>query len=406
MAEKLVEKRQEYEAKQQKLLKIYETAGDDYDFMKCEDLEGKTNKDRIAEVEKKSKELTSLKEELIALVKIENDKRNLKLGIQENMPALPGGKNENDPAVKSIGQLFVESKAYTERKAGAPESVIDVDTKTAFTTSAGWAPESVRSGQVVEYATRPIQIIDTIPGGAINQASYKYMEETTFTNNAAEVAEEGAYGEAALALTERSASVEKIGVTIPVTDEQLEDVVGIQSYLNNRLIFMIRQRLSYQVMNGNGSTPNLLGMLNKTGIQSFVHSGSLFDSIAQAIMYVRTIGMATASVIYVNSADWWSTKLRLKRDNNGNYILGNPDSPSGNMMWGVRVVENAVIPQGKILVGDTLGYTMLLEKRGISLKITDSHASEFVSGYQRIRADIREVMVVIRAAALCEITGV
>jgi HK97 family phage major capsid protein len=86
------------------------------------------------------------------------------------------------------------------------------------------------------------------------------MEETTFTNSAAETAEGGTYPESALALTERSTPVQKITTFIPVTDEQLEDVPQIQGYLNNRLPFMVRQRLDLQILTGNGTTPNLRGL--------------------------------------------------------------------------------------------------------------------------------------------------
>jgi HK97 family phage major capsid protein len=404
----LVDKRNEYEAKQAKLMKHYETAGDTYDFMKCEGLEGKTNKDRIEEVKKLNLQLQDVKSELDNLVTLENARRDMKAGIiKDEDPDKKMSHPSGDAEQKSIGKLFTESKAYTGRSGGnGPESTIDMDMKTAFTTSAGWAPESIRSGKIVEYATRPIEIIDTIPGGRISQAVYKYMEETTFTDNAAEASEAGQFGEAALALTERSQTVEKVAVNIPVTDEQLEDVIGIESYLNNRLTFMLRRRIGYQIINGSGSTPSLQGMLAKTGIQSVKHTGNLFDTIARVIMLIKTVGFADATVIYINSADWWSTKLRLARDDNGNYIMGNPNQPNSMNIWGVKVVENVSLAAGTILVADTLGYTMLLEKRGITLKITDAHASEFTVGTQRIRADVRIVMVILRAAAIAKITGV
>lgn len=400
----LIEKRKEFEAKQQKLLKLYETAGDNYDFMKCEDLVGKTNKERIEEVKVLNLQLTDVKKELDDFVSLENDKRNMKAGIITDNRMDHPNESANEP--KSIGKLFTESKAYLDRNNGKPEVTIDMDMKTAFTTSAGWAPESIRSGKVIEYATRPIEIIDTIPGGRISQAVYKFMEETTFTDNAAEAAEAGTYGEAALELTERSQTVEKVAVNIPVTDEQLEDVIGVESYLNNRLTFMLRRRIGYQIINGSGSTPSLQGMLAKTGIQTIAHTGNLFDTIAKAIKQIKTVGFADASVLYINSGDWWSTKLRLARDDHGNFILGNPGETGPASIWGVRAVENVTLAAGTIIAADTLGYTMLLEKRGITLKITDSHASEFIAGTQRIRGDVRVVMVILRAAAICSITGV
>src|SRR5207245_1264112 len=82
------------------------------------------------------------------------------------------------------------------------------------------------------------------------------------TNAAAETAENSAYPESALQLTERTSAIQKIPTFLPVTDEQLEDVEQVRGYLTDRLVFMIRQRLDAQVLNGNGTAPNLKGILN------------------------------------------------------------------------------------------------------------------------------------------------
>jgi hypothetical protein len=75
--------------------------------------------------------------------------------------------------------------------------------KTLMATSAGFAPESFRLPNYVEAATRPIQLLDIIPMFPTDQAAIKYMEETTRTHAAAELAEGAAYAESAFVFTER-----------------------------------------------------------------------------------------------------------------------------------------------------------------------------------------------------------
>ena len=97
-----------------------------------------------------------------------------------------------------------------------------------------------------------------------DQNAYVYLEETTFTNNAGEIAEAGdisSANEGALAFTERTESIRKIATFLPVTDELLADVSGIQGYVNSRLTTMMRLRMDNQLLNGNGSAPNLTGVL-------------------------------------------------------------------------------------------------------------------------------------------------
>src|SRR5207248_5858794 len=90
----------------------------------------------------------------------------------------------------------------------------------------------------------------------------------TFTNNAAETAEAGTYPESALSTTEQTATVRKVAASLPVTDEQFEDEPRARDYVNNRLEYQLRARLDSQILNGNGTAPNLRGILNVAGINT------------------------------------------------------------------------------------------------------------------------------------------
>lgn len=405
---KLVEKRKEFEAKQNKLIKAFEEAGDEMDLMKSTELTGEDSKARTEEVQRMNKELEDLGKEIDELVELEDAEREAKnrqrviKGWSDDVPP-PESNRENRP--KTFGELFTESDAYKMRKEREIESEIKFSMKTLFQTSAGWAPESIRTGKVVEYATRPIQIIDLVPPGSTDMVSIVYMEETTFTNNAAEVAEGNQFAEAALALTERSSSVRKIAVFIPVTDEQLDDVSGIQSYLDNRLRFMLRQRLDYQIVNGDGIAPNLTGILNVTGIQSFARSQEHFDALAEAMRRVRVTGRAIPNVFVIHSTNWWSQNMRLRKTNTGEYVWGHPSQPGPDRIWGLPMVETEVLPVNTSLVGDFPNHCQLFEKQGIDVKISDSHSDYFIKGKQAIRATVRVALPVYRPAAFCAITN-
>ena len=284
-----------------------------------------------------------------------------------------------------------------------------VNVKTAlkplFQTSAGWAPESIRTGKVVEYATRPIQVIDIIPPGNTNDTSIVYMEETTFTNAATEKAEGGTYGEATLVLTEKTSPVRKIPVFIPVTDEQLEDEAQAQSYLDTRLVFMIRQRLDSQILVGDGIAPNLTGILNVSGIQVQAKGADPTpDAIYKAIVKVRVTGRAVPNVVVIHPNDWQD--IRLLRTADGIYIWGNPSEAGPERIWGLPIVQTDAETENTGLVGDFANFVQLFEKRGIEVKISNSHSTYFVEGKQAVRADIRVALPTYRPAAFCTVTGI
>jgi len=407
---KLIEKRKELEAKQDKLHGYLKEAGTEVDLMKIKDLTGDSTA-RLAEIQKMNAELEDLGKVVDGLASLDamvssdaTRQKAIEDAARKGLP-LPPAKG-GDQEQKSLGRMFVESKAYKERSGNnGPVSTFDVDLKTTMTTAAGFAPQAIRTGKVVEFAHRPIQVTDIVPDGRTDQAAVVYMEETTSTSNAAEAAEStGTYGESAFVFTQRTATVRKIAVNLPVTQEQLEDVAGIESFINSRLSFFLRQRFDSQIVNGNGVAPNLAGLLlAATGIQTFVLAGDRFDAIYDAARRVRVTGRASPNVYVVHPNDWQI--VRLMRTDDGLYILGNPNQPGPERIWGLQIVEGDVIPENTCLVGDFANFIQYFEKRGIEIDITDSHASEFISGILRIRASFRVALPVYRPAAFCSITG-
>ena len=236
------------------------------------------------------------------------------------------------------------------------------------------------------------------------------MKETTFTNNAAEVLESiqgtvQTYGEGALALTETSDEVEKIAVWLPVTDEQLEDVAGIAAYINSRLTYMIRARLDAQILVGDGSTPNLLGTLNLTSLLTQAKGNDPTpDALYKAMTQVRVTGFAEPSIVFIHPNDWQGIRLLTTAD--GIYLFGSPMEAGPSRIWGVPVVQTTRETENTAIVGDYRGYSNLYIRKGVTLKVTDSHGNYFINGIQAIKAEMRCAMVHYRDTAFCEVTGI
>ena len=313
---------------------------------------------------------------------------------------------------KSLGELFVESDAYKGKTGSVgPEARLDIDLKallrpqnTLFETGAGWEPETTRSGLVVPDAQRPVQVTDLIPSFPWDQSAYVYMEETTFTNAAAETAEGGEYGEAALQLTERTSPVRKVTVWLPVTDEQLSDVPGARGYIDSRLRFMLQQRLDGQILTGNGTAPNLEGINEVTGIQTQAKgSDPIPDAVYKALTKVRVTGRAQPGAVVFHPNNWQS--VRLLRTNEGVYIWGSPSEAGPERIWGIQVVQSDAQTENTAVVGDFANFSLLPVRRGIDVQITNSHSTDFVNGKQAIRADMRTALVFTRPAAFATVTG-
>lgn len=328
-----------------------------------------------------------------------------------NPPPLPGDNRDGQPKpIRLLGDVVVESRAFKDYKATkTPSATIDEsfglrELKANFLTTAGWAPESTRiPGLVIEELTRPIQVLDIIPPGRTDQASVVFMEETTRTHAAAERAEAAAYAESTFVLTEKSSTVRSIGDSIPVSDEQLEDVAGVQSYLNQRLTFGVRQRLDNQVLNGNGTAPNLLGILNVTGIQTQAKgTDPVPDAVYKAMTKVRVTGRSFPNAFVVHPNDWQD--IRLLRTADGIYIWGSPSEAGPERIWGIRVVQADSLTEGTGLVGD-FNFCQLYERRGVEVEV-GFVGTQFTSGMRTIRAGLRVAFPTYRPEAFATVTGI
>lgn len=395
---------EELAAKSKKLHEVFEEAGEDMDFSKVKCLEGDTTA-KVEAVKAMNKELDELgaeKERLGELDKASKKAKSIHELLNTTEEIYPQKGPESKPGRKSIGDLFVESKAGIEKH--VPHRV-DIDVKTLFQVSAGWDPEATRISRVELYPLRPIAVVDFIPMMGTDKDTIKYMKESTFTNNAAEVAAGNTYGEAALVYTETSDEVEKIGVWLPVTDEQLEDVSGIADLLNQRLTYMLRARLDAQVLVGDGATPNLLGTLNLGSVQSQAKGADPTpDAIYKAMTLVRATGFAEPSVVILHPNDWQA--VRLLRTADGIYIFGSPVEAGPSRIWGVPVLETTAETENTGIVGDYRQYSALFMRRGLEFQVTNAHSDYFVKGKQAIRCDVRCSMVHFRDTAFCKVTGI
>lgn len=390
-------------AKRDALAKVFSEAGPDIDLDKVKCIPGDRT-EKLGLIQLANAEIAELGKEVQDLLDVAKAAEDAKAHAERR----EAGTDDVEPtkAAKSFGKLLVASEAVKAWKGGqGPTSQIDVGLKTLFETTAGWDPFDARSDRVELLATRPApHVVNFIPQTTTGQSTVKYMEETTFTNAAAEAAEGTAYGEATLVLTEKSSEVRKVAVFLPVTDEQFEDEPRAESYVNNRLPFMLRQRLDSQALVGNGTAPNLRGTENVVGIQSqALGTDSIPDATYKAMRLIRDDGFAEPSVVFIRPSKWETVRLLKTAD--GQYVWGHPALPGPETIWGVPVVQTTAPTATKAVIGDYRNFSELAARRGIEVQVSNSHGSFFIEGKLAIRADVRVALVHYRPKAFAVVTG-
>ncbi len=280
----------------------------------------------------------------------------------------------------------------------------DLAIKTLIT-SADLTPLEDRQSVIRTSPQEERTTADLMLSGTTTAQKITYFEETTFTNAAVEVGEGLAKPEAAIDFTLREDNVRKIAVWVPVTDEMMEDVPAFESYLRGRLGFMVKQREELQLLRGAGTGVTILGVYNRTGVQTVTGYGmSTIDSILAGIVEVQKDAFVEPTAMVIHPNDWF--QVRTSKDSNGNYLLGPATlDPDQARPWGlqVRVTTNAL--ENTALVG-AFNQAQVFRRSGISIAISTENEDYFIYNKLAVRAEERLALAVYRPSAFCKVEAI
>ncbi len=299
-----------------------------------------------------------------------------------------------------------------------------IDTRALI--GSGTTPGSMLLPQVMPTIYRADQrrpvVRDVLINARTNSDTIRVMQESGFTNNAAEVAEAvavngagltgGVKPESAMTFTEVDFPVQTIAHWVPITRQLLQDLPAMESYINERLITGLLRREGGQLLNGNGTAPNLRGILQTSGIQ--VLDAAAFTAapvedagtpnenlnrIRRAIRLIEDVG-AVASFIIVNPAD--AEVFDTMTDANRQYMAGGPFGGVVRTYWGRTVVEESNIAAGTALVGDGQ-MAGVFDRMEAQIFTTDSHSDFFIRNLLVLLAEERLALAVFRPAAFAKV---
>lgn len=342
----------------------------------------------------------------------------------------PGEKSTDDerPQYKGFGREVVESDGYKSMINGQSKGVT-VDVKAATTIDEGIIPAfsggAGLGGQlvapqllpgIVGLKFQPLTVADLFSSGTTNSSSISYVIESAFQDLTATVAEKGAKPQLDLTLARRQDNVTKIANVAKVTDEMFQDASAFESYLSNRMVFGVKRVEEAQLLNGNGTPPNLQGVMNRSGLATTVVTAAgltalkAMEGIYNQITALRATSFVEPDAIVIHPTDWQT--IRLGKDTANQYYGGGPftgaygnNAPSNlQQLWGLRTVVTTAIAQGTVLVGGFQECGQVFRRQGITLEMTNSNVDDFVNNLITLRAEERLALAVYRPAGFGKVT--
>lgn len=336
-------------------------------------------------------------------------------------------------AGKSPGQIFVESPQYQSLvKSGAIESDnsrfrsdrVDVSggmprmgaaasdiLQTESGSNVNQLVQPYRPGIFLPLRQMPTVVRDLFPNENMPSGdTIEYAAQTGFDNAAAAVAQatspaDGAKPQSSFAWEERTSKATWIATWMAATRQALSDISQLRSLIDNQGRLMIKLEEDDQLLNGNGTPPNLRGILNVSGIQTLDLTGEdNLDGMRTTRRLVKTgVSRLDADFVVLNPVD--SEEFDLLKDGNGQYRGGNPigNFTFNQPIWSLRRVESEGITAGTALVGAGVGATVF-ERQGLSILVADQHSDFFIRNLIVILFEERLAFPVYFPTAFVEVT--
>lgn len=324
--------------------------------------------------------------------------------VEQLVAKFTSNDNGRRQAQKSLGEQVIEDekvKSFIENGGGKVRfAVKSVTSETSGTGGAGDLIVPQRRPGILRQPERQLIIRDLLSVGRTTSNAIEYVQETGFYNNAAPVEEGAMKPESSLTFELKSTPVRTIAHWLQASKQILQDVPALASYIDTRLRFGLAIVEEEQVLSGDGTGQNLLGLIPQSTPfdAARVRPGDTrIDVIRRAMTQVR-LAEYRADAIILHPSDW--EEIELTKTDDGAYVWANPRGLLGPTLWGLPVVDSTAVEEGEFLVGNFQMAAMLWDREDAVVDISTEDRDNFVKNMVTIRAEERLGLEVSRPEAL------
>lgn len=338
----------------------------------------------------------------------------------------------------AIDQLGVQQRELADRMLKMEQA--DIGTQSAEAKSESWGSQVVKADAFSSFVAGQtqkmrVEVKNTVTnvigntfsdrvgfvGGAFREFTLEsllntltttapaidYVREDVFTNSAAETAEGAVKPESAVTTALVTKPVSTVAHFIKISRQLSMDNQMLAAYIDRRMRYGVNLRVENQIVAGNGAGANIGGFTlagNFTAhgytAASLTGAGLLnnrFDLIGKIIGDTQ-LADYPADVIVVNPADWWT--MRLSKDSQGRYLLGDPGASVAPNLFGIPVVSSNAMTAANVLVMNIGQAATFYNREGVVVEMSDSDGDNFQRNLITLRAERRCLLAVERPAAV------
>lgn len=305
---------------------------------------------------------------------------------------------------KTWGEQFVEADGLSTFAAERQrKSIFRMEVKTTITTggtSGGPTGAQAYRDMAVQMPTRQLRVRDLLAKVQITSGSVEYPKQTVRTNAAAMVAEGASKPESAYGWTMQTVTPKVIAHWVPASRQILDDAPMLRDTIDTELRYGLALKEDAQLLFGDGTGENLFGLVpNATSYTApFAPTApTMIDTIALALLQTTLADFAPSGIV-MHPSDWM--RIRLLKDADGNYLLGDPGANLPPVLFGLPVVQTTSMTVDKFLVGDFQRAATIYDRWEPTVLVSTEHDDFFTRNLVAILAEERLALATKQALAL------
>ena len=231
---------------------------------------------------------------------------------------------------------------------------------------------------VIQGAPRQNLLIrDLIPTTPVTGQAFTYFRELLHTLGAGMVQEGGLKPTSNVTFEQVTDTIKKIAVWMPVTDEALDDVPQLYSYIQELLRYDLELKREGQLLKGDGTGNNLNGIMTQATVFDAAlskASDTAIDTVRRAIYQARKQSKLPADAVVMSDLDWMN--IELQKDGENRYLFANLQGLVTPVLWGRPIVASDSMDEGdgettggEFLTGSFQQGARIYDRMGFTIKV-------------------------------------
>ena len=327
---------------------------------------------------------------------------NLTTQFNERMDAIEVANKKQFEAKKDVSFKGALNSAIND---GAIESIVKGNSRSAsfevkadMTIGADFTGEVIPADRVSGYKfdpSRSVHVRNLIPQGSTSSDVVRFVKESGYSNGAAATAEGATATQSDFDMTASDANVRKIATYFRISEEMLADTPQLTSYLSARAPEKLLSVEDTQILSGNGTAPNLSGIITDAADFDTTSGGAFYQSVEAAnefdvlIAALNQLALSNYDADYIMLHPTDFHKILLLKDSNNSYLKDQVYAGLQPAFMGVPVVVNTAITAGTFLCGNFGVGTQLWVRDNVGVEFFREDGTNVRDGFVTVRVSER-----------------